>query len=161
VYASSRVQGATDFLFGQRGRAWFDGLDIRVVGGVDVGYVTASGRDAEENPSYFVINNSSVSALEFQDVAPGVYFLGRPWRDHARVVVQESRLSGVVNGKGWTQWSDKEPRTEGVLFGEFGNEGAGAEGERVAFAKKLERAVGIEEVLGEDWESWVDVSYLS
>ncbi|KAH0602285.1 uncharacterized protein H6S33_009859, partial [Morchella sextelata] len=30
VYAKSYIDGATDFIFGQRQRAWFDGVDIRV-----------------------------------------------------------------------------------------------------------------------------------
>lgn len=42
-----------DFIFGQRQRAWFDGVDIRVKAN---GWVTANGRDSDSNLSYYIFN---------------------------------------------------------------------------------------------------------
>ncbi|KAL2128166.1 hypothetical protein VTI74DRAFT_9557 [Chaetomium olivicolor] len=160
VYAKSYIEGATDFIFGQKARAWFDGVDIRVLA-ASVGYVTANGRDSDSNPSYYVINKSSVSAKAGATVNAGAYYLGRPWRNYARVVVQNTKLSGVINAAGWKIWNTGDERTDHVEFGEYANTGDGAKGTRASFAKKLGSAVKIETVLGSDYKGWVDTAYLS
>ncbi|KAL2267356.1 hypothetical protein VTJ83DRAFT_4633 [Remersonia thermophila] len=160
VYARSYIEGATDFIFGQRARAWFDGSDIAVIAS-SVGYITANGRDSTSNPSYFVIHRSRVAARAGDNVSRGAYYLGRPWRDHARVVVQQSSLSNVVNPAGWAVWNNGDPRTNGVEFGESENWGEGANGARAWFSRRLPAPVTKEEVLGGDYRSWVDTSYLA
>jgi len=160
VYARSYIEGATDFIFGQKARAWFDGVDIRVVA-ASVGYITASGRDSASNPAYYVIHKSTVAAKSGDTVKAGAYYLGRPWRNYARVVFQQTSLSGVVNAAGWKIWNSGDERTDHVEFGEYGNSGDGSKGTRASFAKKLSAAVGISTVLGSDYKSWVDTAYLS
>ncbi|KAF3037675.1 hypothetical protein E8E12_007398 [Didymella heteroderae] len=160
VYAKSYIEGATDFIFGQQATAWFDGVDIRVLA-ASLGYITANGRDSDSNPSYYVINKSKVSAASGNTVKAGAYYLGRPWRNYARVVFQNTTLSNVINAAGWTQWQSSDPRTDKVTFGEYGNTGDGASGTRASFAKKLSSAVSISTVLGSSYKDWVDTSYLS
>ncbi|KAL5396271.1 hypothetical protein PMIN06_006171 [Paraphaeosphaeria minitans] len=159
VYAKCNIEGATDFIFGQKAAAWFDGVDIRVVSGGY--YITANGRDSSSNPSYYVINKSTVAAASGQSVAAGSYYLGRPWRNYARVVFQNTNLSNVINAAGWHIWGTDSPNTDHVEYGEYGNTGAGASGTRASFAKKLSSAVSISTVLGSSYASWVDTSYLS
>lgn len=161
VYAKSYIQGATDFIFGQRARAWFEQCDIRVSTPQGVGYVTANGRDSDTNPSYYVINNSTVDAANGQPVAPGTYYLGRPWRNYARVVFQNTVLSDVINYAGWSIWNVGDERTNETYFGEFDNTGPGANGPRAAFEKSLTEAVNIAEILGNSWQDWVDTAYVS
>jgi pectinesterase len=160
VYARSYIEGATDFIFGQTATAWFDGVDIRVLA-ASVGYVTASGRDSASNPSYYVINKSTVAAKSGASVKAGTYYLGRPWRDYARVVFQDTSLSNVINAAGWSVWGSSNPQTDHVTFAEYGNTGAGASGTRASFASKLSAPVAITTVLGSGYKSWVDTSYLS
>jgi pectinesterase len=160
VYAKSYIEGATDFIFGQRARAWFDGADIRVLA-ASVGYITANGRDSASNPSYYVINKSTVSAKAGDTVKAGAYYLGRPWRAYARVVFQQTAMSNVINAAGWKIWNTGDERIDGVEFGEYGNSGDGAKGTRASFSKKLSAAVSISTVLGSDYKSWVDTAYLS
>jgi pectinesterase len=160
VYAKSYIEGATDFIFGQKAKAWFDGVDIRVLA-ASVGYITANGRDSASNPSYYVINKSAVSAKSGASVSNGAYYLGRPWRNYARVVFQNTSLSKVVNAAGWRIWNSGDERTDHVEFGEYANSGDGAKGTRAGFAKKLPAAVNIATVLGSDYQSWVDTAYLS
>ncbi|KAK3904819.1 carbohydrate esterase [Staphylotrichum tortipilum] len=160
VYARSYIEGATDFIFGQKAQAWFDGVDIRVVA-ASVGYITANGRDADTNPSYYVIHKSTVAAKSGDTVKTGAYYLGRPWRNYARVVFQQTSLSGVVNAAGWKIWNTGDERTDHVTFAEYGNSGDGSKGTRASFATKLSAPVTITAVLGSDYKNWVDTSYLS
>jgi pectinesterase len=160
IYAKSYIEGATDFIFGQKGQAWFDGVDIRVLA-ASLGYITANGRDSSSNPSYYVINKSKISAANGNNVPAGAYYLGRPWRNYARVVFQSTSMTNVINGAGWTKWNTGDDRTDNVLFGEFGNSGDGSKGSRASFSKKLSSAVSISTVLGSDYTTWVDTSYLS
>lgn len=145
------VEGATDFIFGQEAVAWFEACTIGVSGS---GYITASGRDSEDNPSWYVINDSVVTALS--GVGDSETYLGRPWRTYARVVFQNSELGAVVNEAGWSVWGDNP--TDNVYYGEYGNTGEGASGTRASFAQELRSAVVIGDILGET--SWLDEEYI-
>jgi pectinesterase len=160
VYAKCYIEGATDFIFGQKAVAWFDGVTIGVLA-ASTGYITANGRDSATNPSYYVINKSTIAAAPGNKVSAGAYTLGRPWRNFARVVVQNTAISNVVKAAGWSIWNAGDERTDKVEFGEYNNSGAGASGTRASFARKLSSAVSISSVLGSGYASWVDASYLS
>ncbi|KAH7015816.1 pectin lyase fold/virulence factor [Ilyonectria destructans] len=151
-FHGSYIEGATDFIFGQEAIAWFDSCTIGISGS---GYITASGRDSEDNPSWYVINKSTIEALSGVD--EGATYLGRPWRTYARVVFQNSELGSVVNAAGWKAWGDNP--TDNVYYGEFGNTGEGASGERASFSQELSSAVSIEDILGST--SWLDSDYIS
>lgn len=71
-------------------------------------------------------------------------------------------MSSVINSAGWSTWSSSSPNTEGVLFGEYGNTGAGASGTRASFATKLGSAVSISSILGSGYASaaYYDASYM-
>ena len=159
VYAKSYIEGATDFIWGQHARAWFDGCYIGVLN-ADHGWITANGRNSTTNPSYYVINKSKVTHAIGAKVAAGAFYLGRPWRNYARVVFQKTSLSNVINPQGWSIWDAGDDRTDHVSYGEYKNTGVGAKGNR-SFGESLSAAVRISEVLGSNYKSWVDVSYLS
>lgn len=161
LYARSLIVGSTDFIFGQSATAWFSQCDIRVLA-ASLGYVTASGRDSSSNPSYYVLNNCTIAAQTGNTVPSGAYYLGRPWEQYARVAVQDTSMTDVINSKGWSEWETSEPNTEDVSFGEYDNTGAGSEGTRASFATKLSSPVEITSILGSDYASasWVDTSYL-
>jgi len=159
IYAKSYVEGATDFIFGQRATAWFDGVTIGVLT-APLGYITASGRDSASNPSYYVINNSKIAAAPGNTVQAGAYFLGRPWGAFACVVFQSTSMTNVINSTGWHIWNTGDENTENTAFGEYANSGDGSKGTR-AFGKKLSAAVPIATILGSDYKNWVDTSYLS
>ena len=97
-----------------------------------------------------------------QSVPDGAYYLGRPWRAYARVVFQNSQMSSVINSAGWKVWNDDDPRTDGVVFAEYNNSGEGAQGPRAEFSQALSAALGIEEVLGGEYESagYYDAAYM-
>jgi pectinesterase len=153
IFGKSLIVGATDFIFGMYGIAWFEECEIKVVK-ANLGYVTANGRDKASNPSYFVINNSEISG----DAPPGSYYLGRPWREFSRVVVQHTKLGAVINKAGWHEWNKGDARTSNVYYGEYKNSGPGAVGPRVGFAKSLGNPVSMRSVLG--GTDWVDSKYI-
>ncbi|OBT74991.1 hypothetical protein VF21_06298 [Pseudogymnoascus sp. 05NY08] len=157
-FGKSFIQGATDFIFGQHGIAWIDGTDIRVNGN---GYVTASGRASDSDVSYYVINKSNVAADSGGGPTTGNVYLGRPWGEYARVCFQNTALSNIINAAGWKIWNTGDERTGHVTFQEYGNTGAGASGTRASFSTKISSALTISNILGSDYASWVDTSYLS
>ncbi|GMF30885.1 unnamed protein product [Phytophthora lilii] len=123
-----------------------------------MGYLTASGRGAASDPSWYVFNHARV----YGSGGAGSTYLGRPWGTYARVVWQNSQLGDVVNAKGWSIWTSTSS-TANVYFKEFNNTGAGAgTSQRVSFSGQLKSAVAITDILGEDYKSqwWDDTSFL-
>ncbi|KAF2127441.1 carbohydrate esterase family 8 protein [Dothidotthia symphoricarpi CBS 119687] len=156
LYARSYIAGAVDFIFGLRARAWFHAADISVVG---TGFITANGRDAANNTSFYVFNEARVTGA-----TPNSTVLGRPWRTFSRVVFQRSFLGDVVKAVGWERWDDVQS-TDDVYYGEYKNYGPGAAGAgvRANFSRQLTQRVSEEEVLGEGFraEAWVDTAFLT
>ncbi|KAG6081009.1 hypothetical protein E4U30_004611 [Claviceps sp. LM220 group G6] len=162
LYTSCYIEGATDFIFGQGANAWFERCTIGVLS-TSVGYITASGRNSEDSPSYYVFNRAIIGAAIGQKVQAGLYYLGRPWRSHARVAFQYSFMSNVINSAGWSVWnSPRDDRIEHASFGELGNSGPGATGKRASFSKKLEHELHMGDILGQSYTSeyYYDASYV-
>lgn len=161
LFAKSLVVGATDFIFGQAAEAWFSYCDIGVLE-ASVGYITASGRESDSSDSWYVLDHCTIAAYDGEDVDEGVYYLGRPWTEYARVDVQYTSMTNVINSAGWSEWSTSTANTEDVTFAEYDNSGDGSEGTRASFAETLSEALSIEDVLGDDYASaaYVDSDYL-
>lgn len=155
LYARSFIQGATDFIFGRYALAWFESCDIESIG---QGFITASGRESADSTAIYVINNATVTGT----AGTASTYLGRPWRQWAQVVFQNSELSDVVSPAGWSIW-DNATSTDEVIFQEYANTGAGADtASRVDFSSQRTAAYTIEDVLGADYasEEWIDSAYL-
>lgn len=147
-YGKCLITGATDFIFGSSASIWITGGTIQTVAS---GYITASGRSSDDG-NYYVIDNTTVTGT-------GTCYLGRPWRNYARVVFQNSNLGSIIPAAGWVQWSSTTPNTDYILFGEYNNSGAGAwQSGRASFATKLTAPISITTVLGST--SWIDSAYL-
>jgi pectin methylesterase-like acyl-CoA thioesterase len=163
IYAKNLIVGAIDFIFGMYSQVWIDQTDIRTISD---GWITASGRTEESNPSWFVINNSTVAGIN-SDIPAGSIALGRPWRVFARVVFQNTFLSNVVSPDGWKVWSTT-PGGENIAnatLAEYKNTGpgsvAGGSGPRANFSIQLDAPIAPETVLGANWknEFYADLSY--
>ncbi|WP_162406024.1 pectinesterase family protein [Pseudoxanthomonas jiangsuensis] len=115
-FGDCEVEGTVDFIFGA-GTALFERCRIRSLGD---GYVTAAATP-----------QGRAFGLVFRDcelaAAPGVrnVYLGRPWRDHARVAFLDSRLGGHILAAGWHDWNQPH-RQASAFFAEAGNTGPGA-----------------------------------
>ncbi|QRW14926.1 pectinesterase [Ceratobasidium sp. AG-Ba] len=130
-YGKSRIEGAVDFIFGQYASIWITGSTIKSIGN---GCITASGRSTADS-NYYVINDSTIEGT-------GTVYLGRPWADYARVIVQNSNIGSQVAAAGWQ--GSATPKTDHILFGEYNNKGAGAwHSGRAFFSTKLSAGVSI------------------
>lgn len=109
--------------------------------------------------SYYVITDSTIQAGS-TDPGEGAVYLGRPWRDYARVAFQRTAMSDIVNSAGWEQWSTSEALTDNVTFEEYDNSGDGSEGTRADFATTMDSAITIDTILGDDYADWVDADYI-
>lgn len=156
IFSSGYIEGATDFIFGREGSLWITNSTLGVAG---AGCITASGRTTESSASYYVITDSTVTTASGAAVSAGDVYLGRPWGEYARVAFQRTELPDIINSAGWRAWSDDEPRTDSVVYGEFDNTGAGASGSR-KFETKLSAALDIGDILGADYADWVDAAYI-
>ncbi|KAG9081902.1 hypothetical protein FRC06_005337 [Ceratobasidium sp. 370] len=147
-YGRTYINGATDFIFGMEASIWITKSTIETIAS---GYITASGRSSDDS-NYYVIDNSTIKGT-------GSCYLGRPWREYARVVVQNTNIGSNVVAAGWKVWSTDDPRTGHVYYGEYANTGSGAwQSGRVSFATKMSAGVSITTVLGST--SWIDTAYM-
>ncbi|CAL1714409.1 unnamed protein product [Somion occarium] len=145
-YSQCWIEGATDFIFGMRSSIWITKSVINTVQ-TGVGWITASGRSTDD-ANWYVIDNSIVQGT-------GTAYLGRPWRDFARVVFQNTMLNSNVPAAGWSVW---QTETDHVTYAEFNNKGPGALGTRASFSTKLNSPVSMFTVLNST--SWVDPAFL-
>ncbi|KAH7113734.1 carbohydrate esterase family 8 protein-like protein [Dendryphion nanum] len=155
IYAKSYINGAVDFIFGLRAIAWFNDVDIESIGR---GFITANGREAENNTSIYVFNQSKVNGTSGANST----YLGRPWRTFSRVVFQKSYLGHVVRPEGWSKWDDVQS-VENVYYKEYKNFGPGAEtGARANFSAQLRDPIKAVDLFGKRFEKegWVDEDYL-
>jgi pectinesterase len=128
-YVDSVISGAVDFIFGNAA-AVFDRSEIHVTA---PGYLTAQSRTSEGQKTGFVILHSKVTE---GDLGGKTFALGRPWRDHARVVFIGTELSASVLPGGWNDWG-KDPAH--VEFAEAGSTGPGAApNARVKWSRQLD-----------------------
>lgn len=81
-------------------------------------------------------------------------YLGRPWRDLARVIFQYSSLSNIINPKGWTTLD----LSATPIFEEFGNTGAGSD----TSARVNETVATAAVTMAQLWPngySWINATY--
>ncbi|RDX83478.1 putative pectinesterase 29, partial [Mucuna pruriens] len=137
-YKLCTIQGSIDFIFGA-GQSLFELLwqrcSISVIGGaldMDLpGFITAQGRINPEDANGFVFKECHV-------FGNGSAYLGRPWRNYARVLFYKTNMTNVVQPRGWDAWhfSEHEDR---VTFAEYANFGPGSDtSKRVNWTKMLD-----------------------
>lgn len=61
---------------------------------IGVGYITAQGRGSFQETNGFVFKSCNIAGN-------GRAFLGRPWRDYARVLFYNTQMSKGVDPQGW------------------------------------------------------------
>ncbi|PIN11559.1 Pectinesterase [Handroanthus impetiginosus] len=126
------IQGAVDFIFGS-GQSLYEGCTIAVVAGAlngSAGYITAQGRSEANETNGFVFKNCNI-------VGNGKTFLGRPWRDYARVVFYNTTMSDIIVPQGWDPWFSVGHEYD-LSFDEIDCHGLGSDtSERVSWANKM------------------------
>ncbi|KAF9025069.1 pectinesterase [Hymenopellis radicata] len=162
VYLKGYIEGATDFIFGRTGLAYFGGNTIAVKG---PGWVTASGRESDDSGSYVLEGNTIVLASSASSDTSGSVYLGRPWGAYAKVIYKNTVITAPLNKALWSVWNTGDERTDHILFAEYNTTGSGASGaSRPSFATVLSASqaasYSISSAVGSDYASWVDSAYL-
>ncbi|KAH9480341.1 Pectinesterase [Psilocybe cubensis] len=163
VFLRGFIQGATDFIFGQRGQAYFERNIISVTAH---GCITASGRSSNDNTSYVFNENTIVMASNAPSGTAGNVFLGRPWADFAKVIFKNTVITAPLNKALWSIWNTGDERTDNVTFLDYNSTGSGISGaSRAPFSSQLTSsqaaAYTISSAVGSDFATWVDTSYLA
>lgn len=120
-YKNCYICGDVDFIFGGAS-AYFEGCEIfsNNVGKEINGYVTAA--STKENVAGYVFNHCHFTS----NCPPKSVYLGRPWRDYAKVAIINSIIDGHICEEGWDDWGKTHAR-ETVVFAEYNNTGEGAD----------------------------------
>jgi pectinesterase len=152
-YKDSYIEGTTDFIFGSS-TAVFENCEIYCK--KDEGsYVTAASTPEHKEFGYVFLNSRITG-----DVKKDSYYLGRPWRPHAKVVFMNTRLGDHIKPEGWHNWNDPE-KEETVLYAEFENEGPGFTPEkRVAWSQQLTEKEASKYTLERIFDGWDPLSRL-
>ncbi len=121
-YHRCLISGDVDFIFGSA-TAYFEDCEIRSnnLGREINGYVTAASTPAGQAFGY-VFNQCRFTS----DCKEGSVYLGRPWRDYAKVAILRSELGAHIKREGWHDW-DRPDTHETVTYVEYDNTGAGAD----------------------------------
>lgn len=118
VSKNSLIEGGIDFIFGGA-TAYFDNCEFK---SVEPGYVFAP-CTPERVKEGFVARNCRFTAAE--GVPQGSCYIGRPWRIHAKVRIENCYLGAHINKAGWHDWNKPESHNT-VEFVEIGSYGPGA-----------------------------------
>ncbi|KAL8062469.1 hypothetical protein ABFX02_02G149600 [Erythranthe guttata] len=127
-YRECQIHGTIDFIFGDAS-AVFQNCDIFVRRPMDhqANMITAQGRDdINENTGISILNSRVLPSYEFAGVK-GKFesYLGRPWKKYSRAVFLKTDLDGLVDGRGWREWSDDFALST-LYYAEYMNTGVGA-----------------------------------
>lgn len=142
-YENCYIAGHCDFIFGGAA-SWFENCRIHCL---DASYITAASTPEHQAHGY-VFSNCTITGKP----AGKKTFLGRPWRDFAKVVFLHCRMADCIKPEGWHNWS-KPHREQTAFYGEYNCTGPVADAKkRVSWSHQLtEEAAGaitLEAVLG-------------
>ena len=109
------IEGGVDFIFGGA-EAYFDRCEFR---SNEKGYVFAP-NTPEGAETGFVARNCRFTCTE--EVADQSCYIARPWRDYAKVTIENSQLDRHIVKEGWSGWRNDqaEPTTEFVEINSYG-----------------------------------------
>ncbi len=110
------IEGTTDFIFGAA-TVLFNNCTIRSKSN---SFITAASTPKGKSFGYVFLNCRLLADEGVQKV-----YLGRPWRDYARVAFINCELGDHILPEGWSNWSGTE-RDKTAYFAEYGNTGTGS-----------------------------------
>jgi len=149
------ISGTTDFIFGAS-TAIFDHCTLHSIRN---SYITAASTP-KGNKFGYVFLNCQLTA------EPGVdkVYLGRPWRDYARVVFIDCEMGRHILQQGWHNWDHPE-RQKTVYYGEFNSKGpTTSPANRVGWSHQLSRKESgkyrIQTIFRQESNSWKPVEAL-
>ncbi len=151
TYRRCVIKGDVDFIFGGAA-AWFEDCDIVCVSGyadgrVPGGYATAASTPQGQKYGYVFYR----CRFTGENVPEGSFYLGRPWRAHAKTVLLRCWIGPHIRPEGWHDWGKPEFHAQG-FYAEYGCTGPGSGTEkRAPFAHVLTA----EEAAAITWEDFM------
>lgn len=129
-YRECYITGTVDFICGDAAAVFqFCQIEARkpLVGQSNM--VTAQSREDNSQNSGFSIQKSNVTATSDLTPLKGTVktYLGRPWGVLSRVVFMQSFLDDLIDPAGWFPWNDDKARLSTLFYGEYENQGPGAD----------------------------------
>ncbi|XP_019085533.1 PREDICTED: probable pectinesterase 56 [Camelina sativa] len=129
-YRDCYITGTVDFICGQAS-AVFQNCQIEArkpIGGQS-NVITAQSRDSQSLMSGFTFQKCNITASKDLDPVKRTFksFLGRPWGVLSRVVFMESFMGDLIDPAGWTPWDSDLSRLSTLYYGEYENNGPGAD----------------------------------
>jgi pectinesterase len=122
------IEGTTDFIFGPATALFYN----CIIFSKRDSYITAASTPEGKPFGYVFLNCKITGASEAKKV-----YLGRPWRDFAKVVFIKCELGAHIVPAGWSNWSGTE-RDKTAYYAEYGNTGPGADvSQRVPWSHQL------------------------
>lgn len=129
-YANCYISGTTDFIFGAA-TAVFDYCTLH---SKKNSYITAASTPQDNKFGYVFRNCTLTAEPEVDNV-----YLGRPWRDYAKVVFINCEMGAHIRAKGWHNWGKPE-REKTTFYAEYNCTGPGASQDgRVAWCHSLKK----------------------
>jgi pectinesterase len=127
-YEGCYIEGTTDFIFGSA-TAFFKNCIIRSKAD---SFITAASTPRGKSFGY-VFQNCKLIA----DDGISKVYLGRPWRDFAKVVFMNCEMGVHILPEGWSNWTGTS-RDKSAFYAEYENAGPGAENtQRVKWSHQL------------------------
>ena len=142
-YSNCYIEGTVDFIFGAA-TAVFNNCEIYCK---KSGYITAAATPDTVKYGYVFLNCRITG-----DAPENSFYLGRPWRPHAKTVFVNCSMGKHIKPEGWNNWSN--PANEKTAFyAEYKNSGKGFQPEkRVSWSHQLNDAA--EYTLTNIFEGW-------
>lgn len=127
-FAHCYIEGTTDFIFGPA-TVLFDSC---VIHSKSNSFITAASTPPGKRFG-FVFRHCRLTAEAGVDSV----YLGRPWRDFARVVFLYCEMGAHILPEGWQNWAGTQ-RAQTAYYAEYGNTGSGAAmARRVRWSRSL------------------------
>ena len=120
-YQRCYIEGDIDFIFGGA-TAYFEDCEFfsKYTGQPISSYVTAASTPEGQEYGYVCQN-----CLFTSNCPPHSAYLGRPWREYAKVVLLNCQMEHHICPEGWNDWG-KESAHDTVFFAEYKSYGPGA-----------------------------------
>jgi pectinesterase len=127
-YLNCHIEGTVDFIFGSS-TAWFEKCILLCK---NSGYITAASTPIDVKNGYLFHECQIIG-----DRSTGKFYLGRPWRPHAKVIFIDTTLPEFIDEGGWDNWRNID-NEKTAYFAEYGNKGSGSHmGKRVHWSHQL------------------------
>jgi len=137
-FSGCYIEGTTDFIFGAA-TVLFDECTIY---SKSSSYITAASTPQGKSFGYVFMKCKITAKEGVQNV-----YLGRPWRDFAKVVFMNCDLGPHIFPAGWSNWTGTS-RDKTAFFAEFDNSGPGADiSHRVEWSHQLNKTEASEYTL--------------